>query len=227
VAEEAKNNREPLLEGADAFNELIAKHYELRVALNLIPVVGGALSELYGGRGSRILEERRDDFLRSLSEKMQDLADRAIKEGYFETEKGADVFRKAFEEALRTRSEAKRDLYARILRGAVLDYGYEEYSPEEYLHVISDLTEQEVRVALSLYGERPGPDEPWRNWGEKVCRERNLDRDDVPMMLSRIEARGLIGRIILMGDGDYIRFPEGPYYQVSPSFERLMRFLNQ
>ena len=227
MVEEDKNNRKPLLERADAFNELVAKHYELKVALNLIPVVGGALSELYGGRGSQILERRRDDFLRFLSEQMQDLEDRAIKEGYFETEEGADVFGKAFEEALRTRSERKRKLFAQVLRGAVLDYGHEEYSAEEYLHTLSDLTEQEVRVALSLYGERPEPGDPWQEWGEKVCREPGINQDDIPMMLSRIEARGLIGRVVLMGDGDYVRFPEGPYYQVSPSFERFMRFLNQ
>jgi len=50
LPEEEKERSDPLLEHADAINEIVAKHYQLRVALNLIPVVGGSLSELFGGK---------------------------------------------------------------------------------------------------------------------------------------------------------------------------------
>ena len=83
MPEEEKERSDPLLEHADAINEIVAKHYQLRVVLNLIPVVGGSLSELFGGRGSQILEERRNEFLRSLSEQIQDLDERAVRKDYF------------------------------------------------------------------------------------------------------------------------------------------------
>lgn len=92
---------------------------------------------------------------------------------------------------------------------------------------MSDLTAPELEMALSLYRAQPEAGEPLGRWGESVCMNLGTDKDDLPMMLSRIEARGLIGRIILMGDGDYLTFPEGPYYKVGPPFERLMMFLER
>lgn len=63
---------------------------------------------------------------------------------------------KALDEARKTRSKEKRDLYATILKGAIVDFEQKKYSAEEYLHLMSGLTPQELRVARSLY-EAPRP----------------------------------------------------------------------
>lgn len=87
---------------------------------------------------------------------MANVDEQAIKRKYFEAPEGVDLLIKAMDESCRTRSDAKRDLIARILRGALVD-GESEYSPGEYLTLISDLAPQELVVVL-LIGEGQVPE---------------------------------------------------------------------
>ncbi len=116
-----------------------------------IPLVGDSLTEIAAGRGQQIIEARRDEFLRLLAEHLATLEEQAVRKDYFKTPEGIDLLIKALDEARRTRSKEKRDLYARILKGAIVDFGQGRYSAEEYLYLISDLTLKELRVARSLY----------------------------------------------------------------------------
>jgi hypothetical protein len=189
----------------------------LRALLNAIPGVGGSLNELLAGKGQRIIEERRDSLLRHLAKHLEAIEDEAIRKDYFETPEGFDLLIKALDESRKTRSEEKRDLIARVLRGALTD-DEGEYSPEEYLYLISDLTVQELRVARSIYENRPEVGGVYANWHRRILEELNIDDADLRMMLDRLESRGLC-QALLTED------PHTSRVYRSPGFVKLMRFL--
>jgi hypothetical protein len=135
-------------------------------------------------------------------------------------------------EARRTRSRLKKELYARILKGAILDFEKREYSSEEYLYLISDLTEQEIKVALSVYEEHlPLTEELWKAWAEKVGGQVGMDIADLRFALGRIGSSGLLDRVGWHTDVDgdlVLTAPEEDevgVYRVTPGFKKLMRFL--
>jgi hypothetical protein len=78
--------------------------------------------------------------LQQLSEPLEALGEQAIKQDCFETEGGFDLLIKALDASRRTRSEEKRDLIARILAGTANTSEHSNYSPEDYLYLISDST---------------------------------------------------------------------------------------
>jgi hypothetical protein len=81
--------------------------------------------------------------------------------------------------SLRRSPQNKKQSEARAIRadppGAVLDFGLKEYSGEKYLHVISELTEQEVRGVLLLRGST-GAGRAVGEVGERECHVRGFDR---------------------------------------------------
>jgi hypothetical protein len=109
------------------------------------------------GIGQQIVQERNAKLFEQLTKHLADVDEQSIRRDYFETPEGFDRLMKAMDESRRTRSDEKRNLIARILRGALID-GESEYSPEEYLNLISDLTPQELKVLRSAHRQRPGPD---------------------------------------------------------------------
>ena len=191
--------------------------------------LGDSLTELAAGKGQQIMEARRDEFLQLLAEHLAALKEQAVRKDYFQTPEGFDLLIKALNESRRTRSKEKRDLYARILRGAIVDFEQGRYSAEEYLYLISDLTLKELRVARLLYETRPGSENGyWEEWKNEVCGDLNIDRDDLSMVLARIEASGLTERVIgTKGSKRYIGStnPGMGYYKVTPGFKKLMNFV--
>jgi hypothetical protein len=152
----------------------------LLATITAIPGVGGSIRQVLTGIGQQIVQERNARLFEQLSEHLADVDERAIKKDYFETPEGIDLLIKALEESRKTRSDEKRDLIARIPRGAVIDYQQGNYSPEEYLYLISDLTVQELRVARLIYEDRPKTrDEPWKRWEDEACARIGIDRADL------------------------------------------------
>jgi hypothetical protein len=222
-----------LRESLETSLEIIAEDPVLRILLRRIPLVGDSLTELAAGKGQQIIEARRDEFLQLLAEHIATLEGQAVRKNYFQTPEGFDLLVKALDEARKTRSKEKRDLYARILRGAIVDFEQKKYSAEEYLYLISDLTLQELRVARSLY-EAPRStlrEEAWESWRNKVCYETGVDEADLSMILSRISSFGLIEPVLTWENDEGALFVnivnpgDTGYYRTTPSFEKLMKFL--
>lgn len=213
--------------------EIIAEEPVLRALINAIPSVGSSLNELLAGKGQRIIEERRDNFLKLLGEHLEALDKETIRKDYFETPEGFDLLIKALDESRRTRSEEKRDLIARILVGAASETSeYERrYSPEEYLYLVSNLTIQELRVARLIYKERPQTRvEQWNTWEAEACATLGVDKTDLHMALARLNSTGLLQLVTSGRDGDGLwlsspTYGEGGYYMVTATFDRLMEFL--
>jgi hypothetical protein len=197
--------------------EIIAEEPVLRGLLNAIPSVGGSLNELMAGKGQQMIEERRDNLLRLLAEHMEAIEAEAIRKDYFETPKGFDLLIQALDSSRRTRSEEKRDLIARVLAGAAADDNG-EYSPEEYLSLISDLTVKELKVARSLYERRPEHGDIYYNWHREILQELNIDDADLRVILDRLQARGLCQNLLTPT-------PDTSRVYRSPGFVKLMDFL--
>ena len=207
------------------------------IGVSLAGPVGDILVQWGLGRGEQFAKERLEDWLVRLAGELETLQGEAVKKDFFATPKGYDLLLKALDEARRTRSEEKRLLYAKILRGAVMDHEREKYAAEEYLHLIADLTPLELRVARNRYGsdlhESGGvfsEDEEWRAWREQTCSRLKIDEATLSMSLSRIAATGLLEPVTSgndqSGDWQWQGKPGDPsYYRVTPAFEKLMEFL--
>lgn len=210
-------------ESADYASEIIAESPTLKAILNAVPYVGGSLSELFAGRGSQIMEERKNEFLLRLSHHMETLEAEAVKKEYFSSPEGFDLLLKALDSAGKTRSEYKTDLYARILAGATrVDKGGFS-SAEEYLHMITDLTPKEVEVARWMFKRGPTVSETeLSEWPEHVAKECGIDVNDLFMILSRLEARGLVNRVTSGVDENGFYISSGLEYGITTAFEKLM-----
>jgi hypothetical protein len=213
--------------------EVIAEEPVLQALLNMIPGVGGSLNELLAGKGQRIMEERRDNLLLLLGKHLEAIDEQAIKKDYFETPEGFDLLIKALDESGRTRSEEKRDLIARVLTGAASSPENSNYSPEDYLYLISDLTIQELRVARLIYKQRPDTnEESWNAWEAEACATLGIDRTDLHMALARLGSTGLLV-LVTSGDAEeegtmWVSAPEygkSGYYIATATFDKVMEFL--
>jgi hypothetical protein len=200
----------------------------LRLALYLVPYVGGFLVELFGGRGQQVIEERREKLFRSLGEQLKNLDEQAIRKDYFVSEEGFDLLLKAIETAIKTRSEEKIEFCARILAGAARVERAAFASPEEYLHLIADLSPKEIEVALWMYVRGPTvSDEDLGDWHEDAAQDCDIDRADLLMVLNRLQARGLIDRLYA-GQEDQLWVELEPLkYAITTAFKKLMAFIKQ
>jgi hypothetical protein len=78
-----------------------------------------------------------------------------------------------------------------IIRGAIVDFEQKKYSAEEYFHLISDLTPQELKVARSLCKASLALlKDAWGSWRDKVYRKNSVDEFDLSMILSKISLLG-------------------------------------
>jgi len=195
---------------------------------------GTVLSTWGIGQIDQIGKQRLREQFTALAEQLQTLEDRAVRRDYFETREGHDMLIKVLDEARRTRSRLKKKLYAQILKGAILDYDKKEYSSEEYLYLISDLTEQEIKVALAIYEEHlPLNAEVWKTWAEKVGSQVGMDVADLRFALGRIVSSGLLDRVVWFdapsGGVDLYEPKEDEVglYRGTPGFRKLMRFMGR
>jgi len=169
--------------------------------------ISGVLSQWVVGRGDKIGKERLEEFLILLAKELKTLEGQAVKKDYFDTPEGYDLLIKALDEARKTRSKEKRELYARILKGAVIDFEQKKYSAEEYLHLIADLTLNELKVARVLYEVQCGQEYKEWNWDiwspqrEEISEKCSIDVNELSLFLNRIASTGLIDKVNLMYPG--------------------------
>ena len=201
---------------------------------------GTALSTWLVARADEIEKRRMEEQFVLLLEQLRNLEGLAVRKDFFETEEGHDMLYKALDEARKTRSRLKKEIFAKILKGAILDFENREYSSEEYLYVIPDLTEREIIVALALYKEQPPlnledakMNAVWKAWAEKVGDQVKMDIADLRFVIGRLVSSGLIDMVHSYNDAEddlVITWPEGDdigVYQVTPGFKKLVKLLER
>jgi len=212
--------------------ELLNKDPLTLAAISTIPYFGSTIATFYSSKWLAKYRERTDLLFRQFEEYLDSLDERTINKGYFDTDEGFDLLYGAIEQSAKTRSEDKRELIARILRGAVVEFAQENHSPEDYLYLISDLTVRELKVARTMYRDRPRLEkDAWNTWEEETCKELDIDNSDLHMSLDRLGSTGLLGLTTAREvDEDYVVLysrdsGEGSQYIVTSSFDKLMKFL--
>lgn len=237
-----ENPEQPSLkESLDNTLEIIAGDPGLRALLSLVPYVGSSLVELSAGKGQQIIEERRNEFLQLLAERLERVEEQTVRKDFFETPEGFDLLVKALDENRKTRSRDKRELYARILTGAATaSPDSKSSSAEEYLHIVSDLTLKELEIVRKMYDlqesyikryiDQEGQDprkkytgeetEIWRMQRETITKNLKIDNDELTQLVNRIASTGLISIRYINVPGSTV-----PTYWISPVFERLMEFI--
>jgi hypothetical protein len=227
-----------LVRRAQEASETYERNVALRTLVLAIPGIGGSLDLVLTSGGARF-EERMRDLIDALKEDMQEcmetVADSALDKEYLESDEFFDLVLRALDATIKTRDEAKRRMYARILTESTFLSQREGHSPEEYLELIVDLTPRELMVAQALYREWPrrvgdnegrGDPEGWKRWQDRVRAEVGLDGTDLQLILGRLRSSGLATEVL----GTVRSTPQPddlPEYWVAPSFEKLMQFLER
>jgi len=116
----------------------------LRAGVQIIPWVGGALDTLLGGKGSKILQGRLDDFLKILNDRLSRIE---IAEAIDPDESFFDLMMAAFDGVMRARSQEKRKRFASLIAQQVRSRnGWDD--AEAAVRLLSDLTDQHVAVLI-------------------------------------------------------------------------------
>ncbi len=202
----------------------------LRATINLIPTIGGSLDVIFSSRGQALAAQRLTQFIDDLRTEMRLLETRVVDKDYLESEQWVDLVMRAMEAAARTRDREKIRLYAKILKGAVSNRNLREFSPEEYLTILSEMTPLEIQVATSIYrqqSDRPQEGENELTWAQrkewdKIPERVSVSHDDMPFILIRLERTGLIKEIT----GAFWGY-EGGVYVVTEAFRKMMQFLGE
>ncbi len=192
---------------------------------------------IISAEGQRATKERILKLIDEMKQRMEQHEEEAINKEYLASDEFIDLVIKAFDSATRTRDEQKILWYARILTESTVWRKQGDYFPEEYLHLIADLTPLELKVARNFYGSNvrgmggSSPrEEEWEAWREQVCSDLGVDQATLSMDLSRIAATGLIEPVVSGQNNEEIWMAGGgpgdpSFYSVTPAFEKLMEFL--
>lgn len=216
----------------ELLTEVVNKDPITLASISAVPYFGGVLATFFSAKWLEIYQERTAELFRQFSEHLSDLDEQAIRRDYFDTPEGIDLLIKATEASSKTSSNKKRDFIARTLRGAMLDYGRGEYSAEEYLNLISDLTERELVAATFLYNEyrRNSRRTDLRttgirvdSWTRKLGRELGLDETDARIILTRLRTRGLVD--IELEENPVRKSNPTRLITVEPAFRKLIKLL--
>jgi hypothetical protein len=202
----------------------------LRVLVNAIPYIGSSMDIIFASKGSKIIQERIEVLLRNLETEMGFIEEKMVDYEYLRSEEFFDFLTKVIEASAKTRDRAKIHLYAKMLRGSVVLRDKREFSSEDYLNILIELTPRELEVASVIF-EQQGDDRPssnendlqwaykmgWKNLADKLP---TVSREDLPFVLQRLSKSGLIKEVT----GSYFDYVGGVYV-ITDAFRKLMQFL--
>jgi len=203
----------------------------VRAVLVAVPYIGGSLDIIFSSRGSAIVQSRLLDFVSSLDKEMARIRESMVDKDFLESEEFFDLSVRALEYTTRTRDREKLSLYAAILRGATVIQDRDDFSAEEYLQVLAELSSPEIRVAKAIYEQQREPpskdqDNPaWviqKGWDDLANQCRSVPEEDLPFILLRLQRAGLIKEYV----GAIVGYAGG-VYAVTGFFRKLMRHLER
>lgn len=205
-------------------DEAYSKKTGWRALVNLIPYVGGSLDVLLTSKAHKLTEQRIESLLAELAQQVGTVDESKIDKDFLESEEWYDMVFRAFEKAIRTRSLEKIKLYSKILVGSLTNPDNRDHS-EDFLEILSELSETEVRLARIIYDlrevhlwDRDGQGLPMPNKFLEQC--TFIDRNDLPFYMNRLEKVGLIDEQM----GSFIDY-EGGLYKITPTFDKLMKVI--
>ena len=154
-----------------------------------------------------------------------------IDRAFLDSEEFLDVIMKAFESSAKTRSDKKRQLFARILAARIEQDDLACHSPEDYLSVITQLSESEILIAQKIYEvivSKPRPIGGTQFVGatvgllEQLHQGKEIPLADYDYVLLRLQRVGLLKE----QTGAFAGYSGGAYHLTS-AFMNLMRTLEK
>ena len=122
----------------------------IRAAVQLIPGVGGAIDTWFGGRGSKLQNERTVAGINELSRQLS-IVENRIKTDLVETEEFFDLFMTTFDGIIRSRSEDKRARFCSIITNKITsDKPWDE--AELAIRILTSLDDNHVKIINLCYG---------------------------------------------------------------------------
>jgi len=162
----------------------------LRAAVESIPGIGAALGALLSGDRRALLEERLRLFFEDLRSEVENILRKTgLNEQVIQSQGYAHLMLLAMEAAVRSRSDEKRRLYARLLaRRASLDLPSDEERAEEVMQSLAELTMTEFSV-LKAIAENPNVlgIEP-----DSLRAMTGLTEDEITAYCGRLQRTGFI-----------------------------------
>jgi len=133
-------------------------HALVKAALSVVPVVGGPAVELFQYVVQPPLEKRRDEWMRSVGEKLEELSANGLDPSTLQTnEQFISAVMQASQAALRTHSAIK----LAALRNAIINIASgkspEETMQEILLSLVDELSEMHLRVLKAFHTPEPQP----------------------------------------------------------------------
>ncbi|MCX2781519.1 hypothetical protein OQJ46_00765 [Microbulbifer thermotolerans] len=128
-------------------------HSSVKGGLNLVPIVGGALSTLFETVISSPIDKRKEEWLRSLATAINDLCDTVdgLKpENLAENEEFLSICIHASNIALRTHQEEKLERLLNAVKNTATGLVADESKRMIFLRVIDEMTELHIRVFIFL-----------------------------------------------------------------------------
>lgn len=215
----------------------------LRALVLTIPGVGSSLDLVLADGGRRYRERifsALEDMKRDMKERLETVEDSAFDKKFLDSDEFFDLMMKFFDTTTKSRDKTKRRMSARILTESAIPFDGEQYSPEEYLDLIADLTPRELAIAQALHKEQTErvyedleegeAHQAWKAWQDSVQTEVSIEGADLQLILGRLQSSGLIvedGALMPNSFGPPLPTAGPPFYWMSPAFKKLMRFLNR
>jgi hypothetical protein len=206
----------------------------IRLAVQSIPRVGGALDLLLTSTHQRLARERLNYLLAGLEHDVRQIADDQVDYAFLDSEEFHDLVLQAFAASVRSRERAKIRLHARVLAGAIRadrPVGDESGTPETHLELLSNLNIRDL-VVLRAIVHQQGLNEPpdgnvliWARgmgWDKLPEIARRAGIVDVAYHLHRLEREGCIREI----SGTYFDYLGGVFL-LSDATRSLIRWLER
>ncbi|HDR4614609.1 TPA: hypothetical protein QCQ90_002168 [Bacillus cereus] len=194
-----------------------------------IPTVGASIDAIISSKQAEYKEKRIKELFYFLKAALDKVEENKIDKEWVESEEFFDLLRNAVESSTKSRSIEKIKMNAMILSNVLTIENKENYRPEEYLAILSELTTQECKALLVVYerfeslkGVDGNDIELSRRagWKEAIIEKCSIDKADLDFIMKRLERTGFIKEIT----GARFSYTGGEYY-VTGTFEKFMEYL--
>lgn len=122
----------------------------LRMAVNAIPYIGGALDLLLSSKWNKIAEKRIEDFFEFVNEKIDTVEEEKINKDFLETEEFADILMECLRSSMKTRERNKIKNFSNILSHSITFQDFDVNNFEEIKTILETLSLREVQVLVAI-----------------------------------------------------------------------------
>lgn len=207
--------------------EKISKDYSnnlgLRFYVSLIPTIGGTIDLLMTSKWQDSIKKRIKIFFDAVKEEFDDIEENKIDKKFLESEEFMDLFINLLNLASKTRSNDKIRIYTKILKGSLIIKN-DEFNSEDYLHVLEELTPNELSFAKQFYDLKIAKNEYLSESQNDIVftsiNFANITKQKSEYYFKRLEKVGLVSELV----GSYIGYGGG-IYNLTELFKSLMNYI--